>query len=66
MAASVPMPRVYLIDDTAPNAFATGRDPAHASVAITRACCRSWTARSSRASWPTSCPTSATSTSGSR
>jgi len=35
IAANVPMPRVYLIDDTAPNAFATGRDPAHASVAAT-------------------------------
>jgi heat shock protein HtpX len=35
IAANVPMPAVYLIDDTAPNAFATGRDPAHASVAIT-------------------------------
>jgi heat shock protein HtpX len=35
VAANVPMPKVYLIDDTAPNAFATGRDPAHASVAIT-------------------------------
>jgi heat shock protein HtpX len=35
LAANVPMPRVYLIDDTAPNAFATGRDPKHASVAIT-------------------------------
>jgi heat shock protein HtpX len=34
-AANVPMPRVFLIDDTAPNAFATGRDPRHASVAIT-------------------------------
>jgi heat shock protein HtpX len=35
LAANVPVPRVYLIDDTAPNAFATGRDPKHASVAIT-------------------------------
>jgi heat shock protein HtpX len=35
LAANVPMPRVYVIDDTAPNAFATGRDPAHASVAVT-------------------------------
>lgn len=35
IAANVPMPRVYVIDDTAPNAFATGRDPAHASVAVT-------------------------------
>jgi len=35
IAANVPMPRVYVIDDTAPNAFATGRDPQHASVAIT-------------------------------
>jgi len=29
-------PRIYLIDDTAPNAFATGRDPKHASIAVTR------------------------------
>ena len=34
-AANLPMPAVYIIDDTAPNAFATGRDPAHASVAVT-------------------------------
>jgi heat shock protein HtpX len=35
IAANVPMPKVYIIDDTAPNAFATGRDPQHASLAIT-------------------------------
>jgi heat shock protein HtpX len=35
LAANVPMPKVYVIDDSAPNAFATGRDPKHASVAIT-------------------------------
>lgn len=31
----LPMPRVYVINDPAPNAFATGRDPKHASVAAT-------------------------------
>jgi heat shock protein HtpX len=35
VAANVPMPKVYVIDDTAPNAFATGRDPEHAVVAAT-------------------------------
>jgi heat shock protein HtpX len=35
IAAGVPMPKVYLIDDPAPNAFATGRDPQHAVIAIT-------------------------------
>jgi len=35
IAANVPMPKVYLIDDSAPNAFATGRDPQHASIAVT-------------------------------
>ena len=35
IAANVPMPRVYIIEDTAPNAFATGRDPSHSSIAAT-------------------------------
>jgi heat shock protein HtpX len=35
IAGGVPMSRVYVIEDSAPNAFATGRDPDHASVAVT-------------------------------
>ena len=32
----IPVPKIYVIDDSAPNAFATGRDPQHASIAVTR------------------------------
>ena len=35
IAAGLPKPRVYVIDDVAPNAFATGRDPKHAAIAVT-------------------------------
>jgi len=36
IGAGLPMPSVYVIEDGAPNAFATGRDPGSASVAVTR------------------------------
>ncbi len=35
VAANMPRPKAYTIEDTALNAFATGRDPAHASIAVT-------------------------------
>ncbi len=36
ITSGLPAPRVYIIDDTAMNAFATGRDPKHATVAFTK------------------------------
>jgi len=35
ITAGLPLPKIYLINDSAPNAFATGRDPEHASIALT-------------------------------
>ncbi|MEE9525261.1 MAG: zinc metalloprotease HtpX [Candidatus Woesearchaeota archaeon] len=35
IAAGIPMPKTYVIDDDALNAFATGRDPEHASITVT-------------------------------
>ena len=35
LAAGIPKPRVYVVHDPAPNAFATGRDPDHAAMAVT-------------------------------
>ena len=36
IASGIPVPKTYFIDDADPNAFATGRDPQHASIAVTR------------------------------
>ena len=36
LAAGLPRPQIYVIPDSAPNALATGRDPAHAAIAVTQ------------------------------
>jgi len=36
IAAGIPKPRVYIVPEQAPNAYATGRDPEHSSIAVTQ------------------------------
>ncbi|WP_322796542.1 zinc metalloprotease HtpX [Tepidiforma sp.] len=48
-AARMPMPRIYVVENPSPNAFATGRDPNHAVVAVTTGIRRLLTVRELRA-----------------
>jgi heat shock protein HtpX len=55
---NIPTPRVYLIPEDAPNAFATGRNPQHAAMAVTeRDCCARWIGWNSQESSRTNSPT---------
>ena len=60
--ADLPKPKVAVIDSAVPNAFATGRNPQHAAVAVTTASGTGSIRARSRGCSRTSCPTSRTAT----
>ena len=59
LRADLPMPKVYVIPGEAPNAFATGRNPSHAAVAVTEGIMSLLSEQELRGFWDTSWPTSA-------
>jgi len=54
--AGLPMPRLFVIPNDTPNAFATGRNPEHAVVAVTDGLLRLLIEKKYAAFWPMSCP----------
>ena len=57
IAAGVPPPKAYVLPDSDPNAFAVGRDPAHASIAVTSGLLQALDRENCRASSATRCRT---------
>jgi heat shock protein HtpX len=50
--AGLPMPKVYLIPDESPNAFATGRNPEHAALPLRKEFCGYFLLKNWKGSWP--------------